>query len=238
MIERTLAVLGVACYVASSLLAVVALFGPRPRGERAALALMTVGGTALASVLVFRWLQATSIPVFSRFEALTCYVLALSGAYLMLAAYRYMRGIAGILIPYATVVLLGGISTLAMDAGTPVPMGGPWLALHVVTAYVAYGVFTLASIHAVVYLMQDSNLKHKRLGVVWERLPSLETLDHIMSRLVGIAFLLLTVAIVLGFVLIHASGGGDKWVTDPKVLATIAMWIMLAVFVHMRASAD
>ena len=93
-----------------------------------------------------------------------------------------------------------------------------------------------ASITAAVYLVQDNNLKHKRFGVVWERLPSLETLDVAMSRLVGVALVMLTVSIILGFALVRTSGGGDEWYTDPKVAATVVTWILLAIFVHMRAS--
>ena len=236
--ERAIAVLGVACYVVSSLLAIVSLLGTRPRGERAALVFLTLGGIALAAVLVLFWVRVAGIPAFSRFEALTCYALALSGAYLLLTLYRYSSGIAGLLIPYATLLLLCGIPALGRNAGVPAPVQGPWLVLHVLTAYSAFGVFTLASIYAAAYLIQDNNLKHKRMGVVWERLPSLETLDHMMSRLAGISFLLLTLSIVMGFVLVNASGGGEAWFTDPKVAATCAMWILLAVFVHLHASSD
>lgn len=231
-------VLGIGCYLASAMLAVAALFGAKPRSERAALALMAVGATILAGVLAVRFLRAAGLPAFNRIEALICYTLALSVAYLLLSVCRYTRGIAGILIPYAAIVLLCGLPALGRGAASPVPVQGPWLALHVLAAYAAYGVFTLASVNAAVYLMQDSSLKHKRCGGVWERLPSLETLDHLMSRLVGLAFLLFSVAIVVGFILVHRSGGGDEWFTDPKVCATLATWILLAVLVHMRASAD
>jgi ABC-type uncharacterized transport system permease subunit len=236
-IELTVAVLGVGCYGVSSLLALASLFGAKPRGERAALALMAVGGIALAVVLAAHGVRAASIPAFNRFEALTSYALALSGAYLLLAVCRYTRGLAGILIPYATVILLCGVSTLGAEAGAPAPVQGPWLALHVLTAYAAYGVFTLASACATVYLMQDSNLKHGRCGVVWERLPSLETLDQLMSRLVGLSFLLFSMALAVGFLLVHRTGGGEEWFRDPKVGATVATWVLLAALVHMRASA-
>ncbi len=237
-IERATALLGVACYVAASLLAGGFLIWPKPRVARAALALLAAGATVLAALLAFGWVRAAAIPVFSRFEAMTCYALALSGAYLLLGASCHARGIAFLLIPVATVILLSGVSAGGGAAGAPVPVQGPWLALHVVTAFAAYGVFTLASISAAVYLIQDNNLKHKRFGVLWERLPSLEALDQNMSLLVGLAFLFLTSSIVVGFVLVHASGGGDAWLTDPKVAATFATWILLAVFVHLRASSD
>jgi ABC-type uncharacterized transport system permease subunit len=204
-----------------------------------ALALLGVGSTVLALLLAFSWVRAAAIPVFGWFEAMTCYALALSGAYLLLTASGRARGIVFLLIPVATVILLCGISGGGSVAGLPAPpMQGPWLALHVMTAFAAYGVFTLASVSATVYLIQDSNLKHKRFGAIWERLPSLEALDQNMNLLVGIAFLLLTSSIVLGFILVRASGGGGEWLTDPKVAATVATWILLAVFVHLRASSD
>lgn len=234
--EFIISLLGVGCYVAASLLALASLLGFRPKGERSAIILMMVGGVILAGVLAYRGVGLTSMPAFNRFDAMTSYALAISGAYGLWSVYRYTRGIAGILIPYATLLLLCGISAFRLEAGVPVPLQGPGMMLHVAAAYAAFGVFTLASISAVIYLMQDSNLKHKRFGVVWERLPSLEGLDHIMSRLVGVAFLLLTVSIGMGVVLIHRVGGGDEWTLDPKVVATAILWILLAVFVHLRAS--
>lgn len=236
--ELIVSIFGVGCYVVASLLALTALLGYKSRGERVAIALMFVGGVALAGVLVTRRVGFTSLQSFNRFDAMTTYALAISGAYGLWSAYRYTRGIAGILLPYVTLLLLCGISAFHMETGAPVPLQGPVMMLHVVTAYAAFGIFTLASISAVIYLMQDSNLKNKRFGVVWQRLPSLETLDHIMSRLVGLAFLFLTISILIGVVLVHKIGGGEEWMLDPKVVATVILWIMLAVFVHLRASSD
>jgi ABC-type transport system involved in cytochrome c biogenesis permease subunit len=53
-----------------------------------------------------------------------------------------------------------------------------------------------------------------------------------------VAFLLLTVSIVMGFILVRRVGGGEEWILDPKVVATAVLWVVLAVFVHLRASSD
>lgn len=237
-LETALAIGGIALYCLSGVLAVIALARAGERKENTALALFSAGALLILILLGIRLFRGESLPIFTRFDALATYTLALSGAYLLLTAFRYTRGLAAILIPYGAVSLLCGVSALRLGAGAPVPVQGFWLILHVLTAYAAFGVFTLAGLNAVLYLVQDSNLKHKRLGLVWERLPSLESLDHLMSLLAGIAFLLLTLSVVLGFVLVRGSGGGDEWFTDPKVLATMATWVVLAVFVHMRAKAD
>lgn len=237
-LELTAIVLGGGCYLAAALLAVLPLRGRRPRGEQAALALLGAGALALGGVLVWRGIRADAIPAFTRFEAFTGYALAVTLAYLLLMAFRPARGLAAFVIPYALGVLACGFSAVSAAAGPPAPLQGPWLALHVISGFSAYAVFSLTSLLAVAYLVQDHNLKHKNLGPLWERLPSLETLDHLMSRLAGLAFLLFTVAIIVGFILVRASGGGEAWLTDPKVCATVATWILFGVIVHTRANAD
>jgi ABC-type uncharacterized transport system permease subunit len=231
-----ISIAGVGCYVVASILALASLLGVKSRGEWPAFSLMTVGAVILAGVLLFRGVGLTSLPALNCFDAMALYALALSGAYGLWSAYRYTPGIAGILIPYVTLLLLCGISAFKVPVGAPAPVQGPGLMLHVATAYGAFGMFTLASVSAVIYLIQDSNLKNKRFGVLWSRLPSLESMDHVMSRLIGVAFLLLTTSILMGIVLIHRVGGGEEWIVDPKVVATFILWLVLAVFVHMRAS--
>ena len=237
-IETALAIGGTAFCGLAAVLAVTSLMRTNERKESTALVLLAGGAMLLLIMLGIRVSHAGGVPSFTRFDALAGYALALSGAYLLLSAFRYSRGIAGVLIPYVTITLLCGVPALGMEAGALAPVQGLPLVLHVLSGYAAFGVFTLASIYATVYLMQDSNLRHKRFGVVWERLPSLEILDHIMSRLVGLAFLLFSIAIIVGFMLVHRNGSGAAWFTDPKVGATVATWILLAVLVHMRASAN
>jgi len=235
--ERIVAVLGLGCFVASALLSMVSLLGARPRNERPALVLLAAGWVIFAGVLAVRAVQAAAIPAFSYFEALTCYALALSAAYLLLMVMRPARGIGSFLIPYVSIVLACGLPGMYVKAGPPPAIQNLWLALHVILAFTAYALLSLASVLAVAYLVQDANLKRKRFGLVWERLPALETLDHLMGRQLGLGFLLLTGSILLGISQVWRNGGGQEWLTDPKVGATTVTWILFAVLVHMRASA-
>ena len=234
----TAVILGGGCYLAAALLAVIPLRHRRPRGERACLVLLGAGALALGGVLVWHGIRAGALPAFTRFEALTGYTLAVTLVYLLLMAFRPTRGLSTFIIPYLLAVLTCGFSAVAAAAGPAVPLQGPWLVLHVASACAAYAVFTLTSLLAAAYLVQDHNLKHRRLGPLWERLPPLETLDHVMSRLAGLAFLLFTVAIMAGFILVRQGGGAEAWITDPKVVATLATWLLFGAIVHMRANAD
>ena len=63
----------------------------------------------------------------------------------------------------------------------------------------------LAGLLAVGYLIQDRNLKRRAFGGLTSRLPALEAMDRLMSIQVGVAFLMLTVSIVLGVLLVRGA---------------------------------
>jgi len=111
-----------------------------------------------------------------------------------------------------------------------------WLGLHVGAAFVGYAMFTLSSLLAIAYLIQDHNLKRKTFGVTFDRLPALEVLDHLMHRHMRIAFLLLTASIAFGVRLVDLDGGGPEWIADPKVAATLATWLVYAMLLHVRGN--
>lgn len=237
-LESLLAVTGIACFCAASALALSGLLRPHPPenlGQN--ITRLLIGGIVpLLAVIVMHGMRAGGLPLFSRFDALTTYGLCITVAYLFMRARR-TRGVAAFLVPYVTVVLIAGATTVHVKAGTPPSVPGGWMVLHLCTAFAGYALFSLASILAVAYLVQDRNLKKRRFGLVFERLPALETLDHLMFRQVGFAFVLLTLSIVLGFFLVHLSGSGPEWIMDPKVISTLVTWVLYAVIVHMRASA-
>lgn len=235
--EVVLAVVGLLLYGAASVLAVASLVRAGVRHDRPALALFVAGALCLLAVILIRLFRVGVVPSFTRFDGLACYAVAMSAVYLLVNTRRATRGIAGLLFPFLALVVLGAVTAVGMTAGASPELQSPWLVFHVFAGYAAYAVSSLASLYAAAYLMQDHNLKHKCFGPVWEKLPSLERLDLVMSRLVGLAFLLLTVSAVLGGMLVHRSGGSESWLTDPKVAAVAALWILFAVLVHMRAHA-
>jgi ABC-type uncharacterized transport system permease subunit len=238
--ELTIVALSGGCYLAATLLAVAVPREPRPARERAVLSLMGAGALLLGAVLLRRCMQAGGLPVFTRFEALACYAIALSATYLilLLPGRRPLHGIHVLILPYTALLLACGFPALADPTPAPPPPQGAWVVLHVVAGFAAYAVFTLLSLLAFAYLVQDRNLKRKQFNALGQQLPSLETLDRLMSRLAVVAFLLFTLAIILGFRLVLRSGGGAEWFTDPKVGASLATWIVFGVLVHLRANAD
>ena len=226
------------CYAVASGFAMAYLFRPIRSRERSVLLVTAAAGLCLTAALCVRGVRLGRLPGFGCFEALAWYALAVTGSYLYVAGRHETRALSAILLPYVT--LLTGLGLLGVKTPFTVDpqIQSVWLGLHVVTAFVGYGLFTLEGILALAYLVQDWNLKHKRFGAVFHRFPSLETLDRLMIELISSAFLLLTLSIGLGIFLAHLNNWGAKWTTDPKVAASGATWLVYAILFHLRMSAD
>ena len=236
--EPLLVGLGVVLFCLASILSVARLTGHTGSGERPVFALLGGAVLSLAVVLVLHGIEAARLPAFGRFEALSLYSLFVVVVYVYSALRHRLRGVSGILVPYTTIVLLAGISASRKQVTLPAESDTFWLGLHVCTAFFAYALCTLAGMLAIAYVLQDNNLKNKHFGAAFHRLPPLETLDHLMSREIGAAFLMLTISLVFGAHLVRLSGGGNEWLKDPKIIATVATWGVYAVLMHMRTRSD
>jgi len=69
---------------------------------------------------------------------------------------------------------------------------------HVPLLLASYAIFAGAFAVGVVYLWQERQMKSKRPKDLAFQLPSLESLDRLISKLIGVAFPFLTVGILLG----------------------------------------
>ncbi len=219
---------GLACYCLASLLAVILLVRPAHFSDRWVLTFSSAGCVAFAAALLIDGLSTEQIPLFGRFEAITCYSIAVSVAYVLLATRESMRGLSAFVLPYVTALLfLAGTPSPFLVPNLP-PYDTVWLAVHVSTAFIGYGSFTVASAVAASYLLQDFNLKNKRLGHVFERLPSLETADRAMRRQIAFAFTIFTVSVLTGVRLAHFASWQAELLKDPKIITVLLTWLLYA----------
>ena len=84
-----------------------------------------------------------------------------------------------------------------------------------IVAFLGMALFALAGGAAVLYLVQERQVKGKRFGFAFSRLPSLEVLDELNRRLVVFGFAMLSVTIATG-ALYAKNRWGAYWSWDPK----------------------
>src|SRR6185437_1861799 len=94
-----------------------------------------------------------------------------------------------------TVALLAPIDRPHPPAAKP----SPWLELHASLSLVAYGAFALPCIAGVMYLIQERQLKRRRINSMFYHFPPLTDLFAAITRLVWLGLGLLTLGLVAGF---------------------------------------
>jgi ABC-type transport system involved in cytochrome c biogenesis permease subunit len=97
------------------------------------------------------------------------------------------------------------------------------ITLHTWCSFLSYGAFLTAFVAGTLFLIQERQLKRKTMGVLFHRLPSLESLDRLNFRAISAGFGLLTIGATSGFVE-AALLRGRWWTGDPKESLTVLLW--------------
>lgn len=107
----------------------------------------------------------------------------------------------------------------------------PLLPVHVGIAILGVALFAVAAGVGLMYVLMERQVKAKRFGLLFSRLPPLQTLDEINRWLVVVGFIALSVTLATG-AFFDTSGHGWQW--DAKRVATLICWIMSAVLLSAR----
>jgi ABC-type transport system involved in cytochrome c biogenesis permease subunit len=157
-----------------------------------------------------------------------------SGVYLVLQRYYKVPTLGAFITPLTLVVLL---PTLFGDPKrpdiAPAALRQPTLTLHIVTAALGVALFGIAFGSAVMYLLQEREVKGKRFGALFSRLPSLDTLDRMVQRLVRAGFVIYTVALVAGTIAATAAWK-SAWSWDPQQIVSLGVWVLYGAMVQLR----
>ena len=216
--------LAVACYCAAEAVAIVSLV--RGRGALAHLAPVLVGGGLVLHFvdLMQRAHALGSVPYRTLGGSVSFFGWMLGLAYLFLLIRHRERATGPFLIPF--VILATAVGLLLPDAAAAPGEGlhGSVFALHVTLAILAYAAFALSFVLSVLYLVQSRQLRQKRQGLLFARLPPLEVIARLNRTSVTVGLAVLTLSLVLG--LFWAE---KVWpsLADPKVvwaLVTLAVY--------------
>lgn len=97
--------------------------------------------------------------------------------------------------------------------------------LHFVVAILAYALYTVATLHALLMLLLEQRLHEGNLPPVLQGLPPLLRLEKLLFQLLGVAFLLLTATLVTGIFFSENLFGKPFQVTYKTVFAAFS-WVI------------
>ena len=109
-----------------------------------------------------------------------------------------------------------------------------WLTTHVFLIVAAYVALAFAFVASLLYLVQESLLKRKKLTGLWQKLPSLGASDQWIFRATAFGVALLTLGLVTGVAFSSVQIAGYAPLSDPKVLFSGATWAIFAAYLVTR----
>jgi len=100
------------------------------------------------------------------------------------------------------ILLMAGVSVIALyflPSGKTVSYGGLLaFRVHIVIALLAYGLFTIAALHAFLMALLERRLRSGEVPPLLQGLPPLLSMESLLFRMLWVAFALLTLTLVSG----------------------------------------
>ena len=170
------------------------------------------------------------LPVANAWEGFTFVAFAMAVVYLVLE-WRSKDKATGIFL-MVPVLFFQVLSSAFVTHTSEVAeiLRSPLFGVHVTAALLGYVALSVAAVYGAMYTLLYRELKKHRVGLIFRRLPSLETLSRLNMGAVIFGWIGLTLAIILGSVwageLSSAGQLEGTFYTDPKFLLTVLLWVL------------
>jgi cytochrome c-type biogenesis protein CcsB len=232
-VEIVLMWIALTFYVAGTAMFVGGVVFEAEKWTRRAVLVSAIGLVPQTVSMAMRWIRLGHGPYLGYYE-LTSTLTFFTVLLLIGMAWRYPKTSgAGIVIMPVALLLIGAAMTApkgGLDVGPT--LASYWLFIHIVFSDLAFGCFVLSFGLAVAYVIRARSADGpwaRRLS----RLPDQDTVDHLSGRFVIAAFLFWGIMIASGAIWANEAWG-RYWGWDPIETWSLVVWIIYAVYLHLR----
>jgi len=216
------ALIAIALYLSAAIVVARALTRREPPAQGPLLGLLLSVALLLHGVVMHELLLEPGGLNFGLFTITVLHAWLLALLSLLVNIYRPVHGIYLIAMPLVAIELATGVAGHEHGQATT----GLSLAMqgHILLSLLAYGVLSIAALQAILLSWQESALRRHRRGLLLA-LPSLQTMEKMLFELIAIGFVLLSLAIGTGFVVL------DDMLAQHvahKTLFSLMAWLVFA----------
>ena len=187
-----------------------------------------------AGALGVRWVRVGHGPMRGYYE-MTSSLCFLAVFMFLLLVWRYPKtGAVGVVIMPVSLLLVAA-AMMAPKGGLEITstLASYWLIIHVAFAKLATGTLVVSFGLAGVYLIRARSKPESHWHRGLDRLPSQEIVDHLSSRFVFAGFIFWGMMIASGAIWANESWG-RYWSWDPIETWSLVVWLVYAVYLHLR----
>ncbi len=177
--------------------------------------------------LVLRTIEFNHPPITTKFEIFTVLAAAIVFSYFLLELLTEIRGTGAFIIIFALIFQI--LSSLFIEDLIEVKevLKNRLLGLHVISAILGYAGFTVSAVYGILFLIMYKKIKKSKFDLIYNRLPSLEIMERLSYDSLVIGFVLLTIALIIGFAWLPSAFPEFSYF-DPKIVSTTLVWIIFA----------
>ncbi|WP_299564724.1 c-type cytochrome biogenesis protein CcsB [uncultured Mycolicibacterium sp.] len=208
---------------------------------RAGLALVYLGIALLLGCIVLRGLSTSRVPWGNMYEFinLTSFC-GLVAAAVVLRRPQYRSLWVFVLVPVLILLTISGRWLYSHAAPVMPALQSYWLPIHVSVVSLGSGVFLVAGVASILFLLKMSRFgAPDAQGVparIVHRLPDAQTLDRIAYRTTIFAFPVFGFGVIFGAIWAEEAWG-RYWGWDPKETVSFIAWVIYAAYLHARSTA-
>jgi cytochrome c-type biogenesis protein CcsB len=211
------------------------------RVGRAGLAVVYLGIALLLACIVLRGLATVRVPWGNMYEFinLTCFCGLVAGA-VVLRRPQYRPLWVFLLVPVLILLTVSGRWLYTNAAPVMPALQSYWLPIHVSVVSLGSGVFMVAGIASILFLLRTSRFgapdADGALARMIRRLPDAQTLDRVAYRTTIFAFPVFGFGVIFGAIWAEEAWG-RYWGWDPKETVSFVAWVVYAAYLHARSTA-
>jgi ABC-type transport system involved in cytochrome c biogenesis permease subunit len=225
-----------ALYSCGLLYALIYLFGKSTRFFKPALVLFAIGTVFhLVFIVEFR-ISTGHLPLNNFYETSSLCAFLIGVLFLFAHSYYHVAIFSVCLFPVVFFMTLIGVTEFPVTSWINPQVRNAWLVVHITSVLIGYAALILSAVASIYYLLQERQLKSKRVSPSANRLPPLGTLDRVITQSMNVGFACITVGTVTGVVWAFIESG-TRWIADPKIAFFLFTWAFYLAMIFLRTAA-
>ena len=227
----TLPLLAILAYLAAGLIISLRLFRPQSESQMPRALALALGfvGVALHAMPLYQNMVSPSGLNMGVFNALSLITWTLTLLLLISSLSKPVENLAIMVMPFTAIAVYLDSRYQSVHFLTDQFSGG--LTIHILVSMLAYSLFALASVQAILLAIQDHHLRQRHPGGFIRALPPLQTMESLLFEMIAVGFVLLSLALLTGFAFLENMF--EQRLAHKTVLSIIA-WIVFGMLLWGR----
>ncbi|MBS0000536.1 MAG: cytochrome c biogenesis protein CcsA [Cyclobacteriaceae bacterium] len=175
--------------------------------------------------IISRLVALNAIPLSTTHDAFSFLAFSILFVYMILELSLKNKGSGLFILSFAFIFELVSSFNVSWTLETNPLLKDPSFAIHASVSIMGYTALALSALYALMYILQNRNIKKRNLGKLFMQLPAISYLEKMSARSVFIGIILLGIGILQGHLEAY-DVMGSFWQNDIKVIVIDTIWII------------